>query len=104
MDPTRTPQTRLLMRFRSWWKGNWSKLPSWWKVRSRGEYVKGIAAGVAFGLLLVIGQSKGHGQSVLSVMPGVLVITVLVLAVVIPATFAVARMSYRKHERRKHHG
>ena len=104
MHPTRTPRPQLLMRLQRWWKGNWSELPAWWKVKSRGGYVTGIAAGAALCLLYIVGQRAARGQSVLDLLPAVLVAMALTLAVVIPATFAVARMSHRKCKRRKHHG
>ena len=100
------PQSRRL-RFRRWWDGNWSELPAWWKLRSRGEYVTAISVPGALGLFYAIGQFAMHaarGQTELGicfllVLP---IASVPTYAVVIPATFLVARISYRRNQRRKH--
>lgn len=95
------------LRFRRWWKGNWSELPDWWKVRSRGEYATGLSIPVALALFYVIGQFAIHaarwqtdlGIRFLLVLPIVVAPT---CAVGIPATFLVARMSYRRKQMRPH--
>ena len=100
------PQGRRL-RFRCWWDGNWSELPAWWKPRSRGKYITAISVPGALGLFYAIGQFAMHaarGQTELGiwfllVLP---IASVPTYAVVIPATFLVARISYRKNQRRKH--
>ena len=100
------PQSRWL-RFRHWWNGNWSELPAWWKPRSRGKYITAISVPVALGVFYAIGQFAIHaargqtdlGICFLLVLPIALVPT---YAVVIPATFLVARISCRRNQRRKH--
>ena len=100
------PQSRWL-RFRHWWNGNWSELPAWWKPRSRGKYITAISVPVALGVFYAIGEFTVHaarGQTDLGIR-FLLVLPIAVvpaLAVVIPATFLVARISYRRNQRRKH--
>lgn len=105
------PRTNALqsqrLRFQRWWKGNWSELPDWWKVRSRGEYVTGLSIPAALALFYAISQFAVHaargqtdlGIRFLIVLP---VAVVLVFAVGVPVTFLVARLSYRTKRRRQH--
>lgn len=76
-------------------------------MRSRGEYVTALSIPVALGLFYAIGQFAIHaarGQTELGirfllVLP---IVVVLAFAVLIPATFLVARVSYRRNQRREH--
>ena len=88
-------------RVRSWWQGNWSNLPAWWRPKSRGEYITGIVVGCVPGWAFALAGSAARGGPVLQLLPAFALATVAVLAIGIPATFVVARISCRWSKRRE---
>ena len=107
MHQTSAPQSQRL-QFQRWWNGNWGELPAWWKPRSRGEYLTAISIPAALGLFYASGQFTLHvarGQTALGIRL-LLVLSIvmgLMYAVGIPVSLLVARMSYRRTQRREHH-
>lgn len=105
MHQTSAPQSQWL-EFRQWWHGNWSELPAWWKSQSRGEYVTAVSIPAALGLCYAIGQftihmTRGQTDLGLRLLIVLSIVMVLLYAVGIPASLLVARMSYRRAQRRE---